>query len=96
MVELSEQDLQDLYTWIDEIPLSRPKKNISRDFSDAGQSYPMKTSCPVNNSIHNSSLVLVMAAELVNYFFPRLVELHNYSMANSFNQKLDNWKLINS
>ena len=36
MVELSEQELQDLYTWIDEIPLSRPKKNISRDFSDAG------------------------------------------------------------
>ncbi|XP_065062846.1 sperm flagellar protein 1-like [Rhopilema esculentum] len=32
--ELDETALQDLYTWIDEIPLTRPKKNISRDFSD--------------------------------------------------------------
>ena len=32
----TEADLQDLYTWIDEIPLSRPKKNITRDFSDGG------------------------------------------------------------
>mmetsp|Transcript_9439 Transcript_9439/g.13154 ORF Transcript_9439/g.13154 Transcript_9439/m.13154 type:complete len:202 (-) Transcript_9439:79-684(-) len=28
-------DFQAVYCWIDEIPLSRPKKNISRDFSDA-------------------------------------------------------------
>ena len=34
--ELDETALQELYTWIDEIPLSRPKKNISRDFSDGG------------------------------------------------------------
>ncbi|KAL2915762.1 hypothetical protein HK105_204709 [Polyrhizophydium stewartii] len=34
MHELGEQEIQSLYTWIDEIPLSRPKKNISRDFSD--------------------------------------------------------------
>ncbi|GAB5373087.1 hypothetical protein AAMO2058_001720000 [Amorphochlora amoebiformis] len=27
-------DFQEVYCWIDEIPLSRPKKNISRDFSD--------------------------------------------------------------
>jgi len=32
--DLDETALQELYTWIDEIPLSRPKKNISRDFSD--------------------------------------------------------------
>lgn len=31
---LDEESLQQLYTWIDEIPLSRPKKNITRDFSD--------------------------------------------------------------
>ncbi|KAF0976653.1 hypothetical protein FDP41_004552 [Naegleria fowleri] len=29
-----EEELQMLYTWVDEIPLSRPKKNIARDFSD--------------------------------------------------------------
>ena len=36
MAEMDDEDLQQLYTWIDEIPLSRPKKNISRDFSDGG------------------------------------------------------------
>lgn len=37
--DLDETALQELYTWIDEIPLSRPKKNISRDFSDGGKCY---------------------------------------------------------
>ena len=31
---LTEEDLQTVYNWVDEIPLSRPKRNISRDFSD--------------------------------------------------------------
>jgi len=34
MSELDEDALQDIYTWIDDIPLTRPKKNIARDFSD--------------------------------------------------------------
>jgi hypothetical protein len=29
-----EEELQRIYQWIDEIPLSRPKRNISRDFAD--------------------------------------------------------------
>lgn len=32
---MDEEDLQQLYGWIDEIPLSRQKRNIARDFSDA-------------------------------------------------------------
>ncbi|XP_075042912.1 sperm flagellar protein 1 [Mixophyes fleayi] len=32
--EFDEQNLHDLYSWVDKIPLSRPKKNITRDFSD--------------------------------------------------------------
>ena len=32
--ELDDTALQELYSWIDTIPLTRPKKNISRDFSD--------------------------------------------------------------
>ena len=36
MEPASEEELQELYEWVDEIPLSRPKKNIARDFSDAG------------------------------------------------------------
>lgn len=31
---LSDDDLQRLYAWVDEITLSRPKRNIARDFSD--------------------------------------------------------------
>lgn len=34
MSELSDEELQELYAWIDDIPLSRQKKNITRDFSD--------------------------------------------------------------
>ncbi|CAK6951571.1 sperm flagellar protein 1 [Scomber scombrus] len=70
--ELSEEELQELYAWIDKIPLSRPKRHITRDFSDG-----------------------VMAAEVVRHFFPKLVDLHNYIPANSTQQKLSNWNLLN-
>merc|ERR1711988_316256 len=69
---MTEDDMQRLYQWIDEIPLSRPKRNIGRDFSDG-----------------------VLAAELVAHFFPKLVELHNYSAANSVSQKMYNWNTLN-
>ena len=32
--KLSEEEMQIIYNWVDEIPLSRPKRNITRDFSD--------------------------------------------------------------
>lgn len=35
--KLSEEEMQLIYNWVDEIPLSRPKKNIARDFSDGGK-----------------------------------------------------------
>ena len=38
----------------------------------------------------------VMAAEVVKYFIPRLVELHNYTPANSTRQKLENWRTLSS
>jgi hypothetical protein len=34
--KLSEEEMQLIYNWVDEIPLSRPKRNIARDFSDGG------------------------------------------------------------
>lgn len=71
-IELDEQILQDLYAWIDQIPLSRPKRRIERDFSDG-----------------------VMVAELVKYYFPNWVELHNYAAANNTQQKMINWGLLN-
>ncbi|KAL4639999.1 sperm flagellar protein 1 [Arapaima gigas] len=72
ITELNEEMLQDIYAWIDKIPLSRPKRNITRDFSDG-----------------------VMAAEVVKHFFPKLVDLHNYTTANSAQQKMSNWITLN-
>jgi hypothetical protein len=37
--KLSEEEMQLIYNWVDEIPLSRPKRNIARDFSDAGNNH---------------------------------------------------------
>lgn len=31
--------MQQVYAWVDEIPLTRPKRNIARDFSDGGIVY---------------------------------------------------------
>lgn len=31
---LDEEDMQGIYEWVDSIPLTRPKKNITRDFAD--------------------------------------------------------------
>merc|ERR1719265_2025209 len=57
---------------MDEIQLSRPRRNIARDFSDG-----------------------VLLAEVLHQYFPRLVELHNYSAANSGGQKKYNWATMN-
>ena len=35
--EIDDAVLQELYSWVDQIPLSRPKKNLTRDFSDGGK-----------------------------------------------------------
>ncbi|KAL7304110.1 hypothetical protein TKK_0003568 [Trichogramma kaykai] len=32
--ELRGDDIREIYAWLDEIPLSRPKRNVTRDFSD--------------------------------------------------------------
>ncbi|CAI5784956.1 sperm flagellar protein 1 isoform X2 [Podarcis muralis] len=70
--ELDEESLNDLYSWVDAIPLSRPKRNIARDFSDG-----------------------VLVAEVVKFYFPKIVEMHNYAPANSTQQKLSNWGHLN-
>jgi UDP-galactopyranose mutase len=38
----------------------------------------------------------VLVAEVVKHFMPCLVDLHNYSPAHSFVQKLTNWNTLNS
>jgi hypothetical protein len=37
MPQVEEEEMQRIYNWVDEIPLSRPKRNIARDFSDGGK-----------------------------------------------------------
>ena len=39
--------------------------------------------------------VVVMTAEILKMFVPKLVELHNYPPANSVQQKLVNWHTLN-
>jgi len=48
---MSEEEMQEVYNWVDEIPLSRPKKNIARDFSDCGKSTLFKIFKTLINSI---------------------------------------------
>ncbi|KAM9295434.1 sperm flagellar protein 1 [Morus bassanus] len=65
-------ELPALYGWLDTLPLSRPRRNIARDFSDG-----------------------VLAAEVVKFFFPAMVQLHGYVPASSTPQKLANWGHLN-
>ncbi|PSN48333.1 Sperm flagellar protein 1 [Blattella germanica] len=69
---MDEGDKEDLYEWIDKIPLSKRTGNICRDFSDG-----------------------VLMAELLKFYYPRHVDLHNYSPANSKAHKMDNWATLN-
>ena len=39
---------------------------------------------------------VVLAAEIAKHYFPKLVELHNYSTAHSVTQKKYNWVTLNS
>lgn len=39
--EIDDAVLQELYSWVDQIPLTRPKKNLTRDFSDGGKTHKM-------------------------------------------------------
>jgi hypothetical protein len=41
--QIDEEEMQLIYNWIDEIPLSRPKRNIARDFSDGGKFKSIKS-----------------------------------------------------
>jgi hypothetical protein len=47
--EIDEEEMQSVYNWVDEIPLSRPKRNIARDFSDGGKMY-LSAACRDNEA----------------------------------------------
>ena len=37
VLQLTDSQLEAIYAWVDQVPQSRPKKNIMRDFSDGSQ-----------------------------------------------------------
>ena len=55
--ELDDDEVQAIYEWIDEIPLSRPKRNITRDFADGAMlAEVIKTYHPRLVELHNYPL----------------------------------------
>jgi hypothetical protein len=46
-------------------------------------------------SISITSTRLVFAAEIMKHYFPKMVDLHNYTAASSSAQKLSNWNTLN-
>lgn len=38
---------------------------------------------------------MTRSLQVVAYYFPKLVDLHNYTAANSVGQKTYNWKTLN-
>jgi hypothetical protein len=45
---IDEEELQLVYQWVDSVPLTRPKKNISRDFADGGTFYGISDAISAN------------------------------------------------
>ncbi|KAJ3092873.1 Sperm flagellar protein 1 [Quaeritorhiza haematococci] len=66
--QLTDAELQDLYAWIDKIPLSRPKRNITRDFSDAvATAEVVKHFIPRLVELHNYPPANAVAQKLYNW-----------------------------
>jgi len=63
--EVDEQMLEQLYAWIDSIPLSRPKKDLKRDFSDGGI-YKVTTECHVGLKVEKLSSTMLLCSHLLN------------------------------
>ncbi|CAD8073638.1 unnamed protein product [Paramecium primaurelia] len=68
-----DDELNELYTWVDTVPFSRQKRQIAKDFEDG-----------------------ILMAEVVHHFLPKKVDLQNYSQANSYQSKLQNWNTLNT
>lgn len=96
--EIDEVILEDLYSWVDQIALSRPKRDIKRDFSDGGMYTTDTVVDPTIHALTRFSMfcyISVLAAEIVKTFIPQIVEIHNYVAANKYDNKVTNWKLLN-
>ena len=66
--ELTEEELQVVYTWVDSIPLSRPKRNMARDFSDAVLcAEVVRHYIPKLVDLHNYSAAHSVAQKIYNW-----------------------------
>ena len=66
--DIDEEELQRIYNWVDEIPLSRPKRNISRDFADGVLlAEIVKHFIPRLIEIHNYSSASSMQKKMYNW-----------------------------
>ena len=65
---LTEDELNEIYNWIDEIPLTRPKKNMARDFSDGVLiAEVIAHHFPKNIELHNYSAAHSTSAKTSNW-----------------------------
>ncbi len=48
---IDDEELESLYMWVDGIPLSRPKRNLARDFADGGKNCYIRLSSCVDRNI---------------------------------------------
>lgn len=55
---LDEKELQEILLWVDKIPMSREKRNLTRDMSDGGKGF----SCHSETHLRHISIVLLFAS----------------------------------
>lgn len=61
-------DIMFIYEWVDSVPLSRPKKNIARDFSDGVMMAEIiKHACPNLVDLHNYPAAHSTTQKLYNW-----------------------------
>ncbi len=73
----------------------KPRPNPSARDDEEGGGRRDEASPPFPPHTHPSLTRAVLLAEVVHHYYPKLVEIHNYSGANSVRQKMYNWATLN-
>lgn len=81
--QLTEEELNQIYNWVDEIPLSRPKKNIARDFADGVLVAEIVNHyVPRLVELHNYSAAHSVSAKTYNWNTLNRISLEIFSNSN--------------
>jgi len=87
-------------------PLRAGSASAADQAADAGAIAVYAISAPVAVRFRSGAVVgsrhrprervasAVMLAEVIGHYFPKLVQMHNYSAANSIKQKMYNWSTL--